>query len=72
MNAMNNIVEFGKAHAGVIAIGFAWFIREWSTFGGWRGLKGWFLTGRTTTPVVAIPLATDVKPAVPVPQPPNP
>lgn len=44
---MNEIIEFGKAHAGAIAISFAWFVREWSTFGGWRGLRSWFMSGQT-------------------------
>ena len=55
MSALNEIWEFGKAHYGVIVMGLAWGVREWTTVGGWTGLKSWFKTGHITPPPPKLP-----------------
>lgn len=47
MNALADIWEFGKAHYGVFTLAAAWVVRDWSTIGGWAGLKSWLRTGST-------------------------
>ncbi len=47
MNPLSDLYEFCKAHWGVITIASAWAVREWSTIGGWQGLRSWLKTGNT-------------------------
>ena len=51
MTVINSIATFVSENKAAFAIAFAWFVREWTTVGGLKGLKSWFMTGKISPAV---------------------